>query len=1265
MCINGTYLLNGSKGGEYAQKNILYFRRSTISVAVSAIITSGLLFQPAYGDVNIHAPNKIGGQDTSTFNSNSYDDSVNVNKPKYRAYKYYFGTDAYNKKNGKQVLVQIDTPPKNGGNTSLNVGSDKGAGFLYISKEGTGIIGQENGRGSTFQGFSVGDDSSVGSVPEDLDVGAAAGVIWNDGTLKNYNSTYINNGSNNNTSWGGAIVNFGSQTDIGTTYKGNKVNKQGGAIFNRGDLNMANNTFESNTANGHAGAIYNMYGRIIDKGSLYAKNETGNDSILGGGAIRNGGGDFVDENGALYGDESGKYSLEVTGSAFVENKAGLGGAIYNSVRMNASITGSYFGNNESTKKGKETDDNRRGGAIYNWGHLELKTGKLEIDKQTAKANTFENNVSANKGGAIYNDNGSTLIDEGYTYSGNTAKEGGAIYNAGGATFSQNAFTGNGVVTDDVEDKSKSDFAAIRGGAVFNSDTGTITFNIQENKAGIFANIDDSAFHEKNIKEALNSIKNTRNNNEASDGNNKNVFRNNQTVAQGDDQSNSGLGGAIYNTGSLTDEGYSYLGNSSYNGGAIYNGLAEKAEKGGIAELSGNTFKRNSAANKGGAIYNSNGSSLSLSDAVMYENTAKNGGAIYNEGTLTLTNTGFDSNKGSAIHNDTNGSITLLEINAFQNNTASQGNTGEVLNDIVNDGTLSLGKDDSFSDAPADAKSVSTGSGQHRYTYIGGGITGSGKLNHHEGILEIAGGVRKVEQNNITFHSGSITRVTVGDSNIVEQKNVVHYSELDSDKAETAKNKSYIIKAAGALTIEDGARLQVGGANAGNTYIIASASEKIADSGNGWKDNHLALTDIDSSNILLDIKRVDGDAEEGAVMISSEARKAKEILPCVDIPDNLNDLAGNGRIDVDSTASGIKFLSRATDLEFMKDKAQMEQVINSAAQIATAGAVKNVTYSGAGMFNRAVEKHLSLSRTLQLNPQVSLHEKEHTDLWVDLIGMHQRNHGMPTCSGKECGDNTRFGHRIDIGGIIAGIDRSFDENRHVGVAWMAGTGSASSKGSASHTKNDVDFWGLSVYGGYDRDNWNVMGNVSYAHFDSDIDQSLPSSLQMGNKLRADVSSHLWSAGVRGEYRIRFDNGVSLLPHAGLRYDRIVTSGFQTKADEGAVFNTRRDTQNIYSLPLGMGIQGAFVNKDSWTFRPQADLTAIFATGDVRDRTRVSAVGLDATDSISTRIVDRSSVAAGVGFDMQKGNKSFGLHYDALYSSRQMWQGLMAKVVYKFE
>ncbi|MCZ4065906.1 autotransporter domain-containing protein [Oxalobacter aliiformigenes] len=652
---------------------------------------------------------------------------------------------------------------------------------------------------------------------------------------------------------------------------------------------------------------------------------------------------------------------------------------------------------------------------------------------------------------------------------------------------------------------------------------------------------------------------------------------------------------------------------------------------------------------GGAIYNIKGT-LSLKDSVFSGNTVSSpytayGGAIYNAGELLIHNGTFQQNtarnatysRGGAIYNRKDGMLSLSGTNTFTENTA-----GDKPNDITNYGTLNFG----------------AAGNEHEKNLIGSGIDGNGELNLNSGILEIAEN-RTVEQGKAAFADDTETRVTVNDKHVVKAAHAASATDIEDVAIMNAYQSGGYTVSGDTLTIGNGAKLTVSGANAGNTYLIA-VGNTIEDSGNGWKDGNL----IDSSNVLLDFRRVEGDTEKGTVMVTSSAKKAEEVLPCVDIPDNLNALAIGQKIDVDSTTAGIRFLSRATDSRYMPGgRTQMEEVINSASQIATAGAVRNLSYSGSGMFNRAIENHLS--RTLQSGDSIRPHEKAHGDLWVDLIGMHQRNHGMPACSGKECGDTTRFGHRIDMAGIIGGIDRRFDENRHAGIALMAGSGSASSKGDFSHTKNDVDFRGASLYGGYDRDNWNVTGNVSYTHFDSDIRQSLPSSLSVGNRLRADVASHLWSAGIRGEYRIRFDNGFDLLPHAGLRYDRLVTSGFRTRADEGTVFSTGRDTQNIYSLPVGAGIRGNLKNRNAWTFTPQADLTAIFAAGDIRDKTEVSAAGLDATDSISTRIVDRTSIMAGIGLDVQKDNKSFGLHYNAMYSSRQMWQGLMAKVVLSFE
>ena len=959
-----------------------------------------------------------------------------------------------------------------------------------------------------------------------------------------------------------------------------------------------------------------------------------------------------------------------------------GGAVFNTGTIDAIYA--HFENNRITTASGWGNNEGNGGAIYNEGTI----GQIG---QTDRFVTFGQNVvdtkKTGRGGAISNASGSRIDAIYADFSDNYADYAGAINNEGTigqiglenrhSQFRNNNARGNASNTGGgaIHNRASGNITAIYadfhnntvgtpnsssfyGGAIANNGViATIQGTFQENAAsgdgygGAIYN--GTAFTGTRSAGTINLITNSQfiENRAANGGaiyNNDNSYGKNQisaisgstfqgNAANATNAGAGGAGGAIYNLGAIgqiTGSTFTENSASSY-GGAIHT-------EGTIDTISGTRFVQNSAY-EGGAI-NNDYTITNISGSTFENNTADWGGALSNYGTIgnlsdnTFTGNTATGKKGGAIYNNDNGTITFSGMNTFSGNTAA----GKP-NDITNEGTLNFG----------------AAGQEHKKTAIGSGIDGNGEMNLNSGELEIAGG-RTVEQKKAAFAGGTNVLVTVGDGNRILDGHAASASEVENLASQ--KDKS-IIRTTGGLNIADGARLTVTGANAGKTYLIAvDEGGNVRNAGDGWKDGNL----IDSSNVLLDFQRVEGDTETGTVMVTSRARDAREVLPCVDIPDNLNALVSGQKIDVDSSTAGIRFLSRATDSRYMPGgRTQMEEVINSASQIATAGAVRNITYSGAGMFNRAVEKHLSLSRTLQLGDAVRLHEKEHADLWVDLIGMHQRNHGMPVCSGKECGDRTRFGHRIDMGGIVAGIDRSFDANRHAGIALMAGTGSASSKGDFSHTKNDVDFWGASLYGGYDRDNWNVMGNVSYTHFDSDIDQTLPATLQMGNKLRADISSHQWSAGIRGEYRIRFDNGFDLLPHAGLRYDRLVMSGFRTKADAGSVFSTKKDTMNIYSLPVGAGIQGTFRNRNGWTFTPQADLTAIFAAGDIRDRTEVSAAGLDATDSIHTRIVDRTSIMAGIGFDMQKGNKSFGLHYDAMYSSRQMWQGLMAKVILRFE
>lgn len=949
----------------------------------------------------------------------------------------------------------------------------------------------------------------------------------------------------------------------------------------------------------------NEFNKLSDNTLINSRTQPGGAAIFNNGKIST-----IGEAGT-----SGVFSENEVMRGSSSTPKAQGGAIYNATAGTIDAIYADFASNTSASMA---------GAIYN-------NGIINKIYQTEKGFT-NNHADSSGGGAIVNDADGKINEIIANFSDNSTNHaGGAISNTGTITTISGTFEANHVGKNfyggAISNTSSGNIQKITGlfknhvidgpsgyaGAIFNSgDISVINSDFIGNKAGQGGAIQNQG--------DINKI--------------SGYFKENQSTSE---QQYSSNGGAIHNSRTIIEISESTFENNSttFYGGAIHN-------EGTIDTISGTRFVQNSAY-EGGAI-NNDYTITNISGSTFENNTADWGGALSNYGTIgnlsdnTFTGNTATGKKGGAIYNNDNGTITFSGMNTFSGNTAA----GKP-NDITNEGTLNFG----------------AAGQEHKKTAIGSGIDGNGEMNLNSGELEIAGG-RTVEQKKAAFAGGTNVLVTVGDGNRILDGHAASASEVENLASQ--KDKS-IIRTTGGLNIADGARLTVTGANAGKTYLIAvDEGGNVRNAGDGWKDGNL----IDSSNVLLDFQRVEGDTETGTVMVTSRARDAREVLPCVDIPDNLNALVSGQKIDVDSSTAGIRFLSRATDSRYMPGgRTQMEEVINSASQIATAGAVRNITYSGAGMFNRAVEKHLSLSRTLQLGDAVRLHEKEHADLWVDLIGMHQRNHGMPVCSGKECGDRTRFGHRIDMGGIVAGIDRSFDANRHAGIALMAGTGSASSKGDFSHTKNDVDFWGASLYGGYDRDNWNVMGNVSYTHFDSDIDQTLPATLQMGNRLRADISSHQWSAGIRGEYRIRFANGFDLLPHAGLRYDRLVMSGFRTKADAGSVFSTKKDTMNIYSLPVGAGIQGTFRNRNGWTFTPQADLTAIFAAGDIRDRTEVSAAGLDATDSIHTRIVDRTSIMAGIGFDMQKGNKSFGLHYDAMYSSRQMWQGLMAKVILRFE
>ena len=177
--------------------------------------------------------------------------------------------------------------------------------------------------------------------------------------------------------YGGAIANSGTLTVTGATFS-NNVAEDGGALENYGVAAIAKSKFVNNHAGFNGGAVHNE-GSVTVTDSRFSGNSAGN---FGAGIF-----DGVEGNAAA-----------ITGSAFRQNKAEAGGAIYNEdvVRLTRTVIsgGSASG---------------QGGGIYNdWG---LTVTSSKVLRNTAAA-----------GGGIYDGDlfgpPGTVVLKGSTVTGN-------------------------------------------------------------------------------------------------------------------------------------------------------------------------------------------------------------------------------------------------------------------------------------------------------------------------------------------------------------------------------------------------------------------------------------------------------------------------------------------------------------------------------------------------------------------------------------------------------------------------------------------------------------------------------------------------------------------------------------------------------------------------------------------------------------------------------------------------------------------------------
>ena len=446
---------------------------------------------------------------------------------------------------------------------------------------------------------------------------------------------------------------------------------------------------------------------------------------------------------------------------------------------------------------------------------------------------------------------------------------------------------------------------------------------------------------------------------------------------------------------------------------------------------------------------------------------------------------------------------------------------------------------------------------------------------------------------------------------------------------------------GTLNVDAGAKLLIDNITQGEYAITSGFSVSNVQ---GWNGDNLSTPDNLIGLVL-------GKDADGSMKVQATARRSSDVFRGLSLVNTMDAIWGKGLNDTESGNMGIRFLSRAVNENHLP-KADTVHTVDGAAQIAVAGGVQGMAVAAADAPVRAIQDHASLSH--MTTTREGAIRKDGLNLWINALygAEHARNLGAGSLDG---------GYNADFGGIVFGGDYAFGDFR-VGMALNAGSGTARSRGDFNATKNDFDFWGMNLYGSWSRDQFNIVGDLGYSANKNEVKQDLPATMQLG-QLRADVDTGVLTAGLRGEYRFETD-WADVTPHVGVRYYNLRTDGFTSRIDDHDVFRVGRDTQEIWTFPIGVSFSRDFETSSGWKVKPRADLSVAPAAGDLKAKTKARVPGVAASDTIKARMMDSVSFDGTLGLEVQKDNISFGLDYGIRASEHKAGHGVNVSFTYKF-
>lgn len=444
--------------------------------------------------------------------------------------------------------------------------------------------------------------------------------------------------------------------------------------------------------------------------------------------------------------------------------------------------------------------------------------------------------------------------------------------------------------------------------------------------------------------------------------------------------------------------------------------------------------------------------------------------------------------------------------------------------------------------------------------------------------------------------------------------------LDTSKMTTIEeggSAALVGNTKGDLTVDAGAKLHVGALGWGDYYVTKDFAKETVE---GWQ----SVSPADPA-VKFEVKQ----DKDGNVILTVGSGDIHDKLPEVGTGGIVNDIITNPDLRDPNRKDVIGFISKAVEDGIIAAENQAE-VINSVTQIGAAGGLMNQNFTLVGNVMDQVDRHMSYEDVHFKKGEAQAWDG--VRLWANALGQKVEVSGADYTGGSAAFDGENIG-------FIMGADLMAQNGVRYGAAFGYQKGDMDSVDSLVSTSNEADAFSITGYAAQQFGQFNLIGSLGYTRVDADLEQTLPSAMDMG-KHTMNAKSDIITAGLKGEMHFKLSDNVAAVPYVGLRAVTVLSSDDTSTMGGKDAFHYDNDTLVQFQMPVGIAFEGMNTTASGWTSRGVFDISVTPVFGDKEADTTVTVNGIKSADKVSSDFADSVTSAVRVGFSAEKDNFSFG-------------------------